>query len=76
MTAPTTSPVRPLQFLIDTAAAQGCEITITSEGLLALLDEASQTPLVIGGKILFRECDLDALIARNFHPAKPNSGAI
>lgn len=30
----------------------------------------------IGRKILFRECDIDALIARHAVPARPTSGAI
>ena len=30
----------------------------------------------IGGKVLFRQCDIDAFIARNVIPARPSSGAI
>jgi len=30
----------------------------------------------VGGKILFRECDHDAFLARHAIPAKPRSGAI
>ena len=30
----------------------------------------------IGGKVLFRQCDIDAFIARHAVPARPTSGAI